>query len=401
MADEKTTPQAVIANEQPTPQPILATPIVADTRILREPESVIDEFFLKEEAIGEEKRRTRIALGMTDSEKKPKKSLYERLKFRLYKAGIKMDPANVVKLIIRITVIQIVLIMIGAGYLMVTTGFGIFMIILYIILIAGGSFILFYPMNYLILKVFLLFRIFKRRLEVERVLPEFLRLVATNYRSGMPLDKALLKSNRPRFGVFSTEIELVAKTARVNGDLAKALEIFGKKYESKILQRAMNNIVASITTGSNISNLLEDIASNITKMRNMQASMAANVKNYVIFIIVAAIIIAPLMFSMSYVMNSTIAGVKASVTDQKQDNAGAQGSLMDGISEDGGVRQNDFNVFALLMLITNSVVGAFIISMIKHGNFSQGVKHIPVFLAISIVLYLLGKNVLATFISVV
>ena len=90
---------------------------------------------------------------------------------------------------------------------------------------------------------------------MEEVLPEYLRLVASNDRSGMPLDKSLLEANRPRFGILSKEIELIAKSTYVKGDLGKALQIFGRKFESKILERAMSNINEGIISGSSISKL--------------------------------------------------------------------------------------------------------------------------------------------------
>ena len=235
---------------------------------------------------------------------------------------------------------------------------------------------------------------------MERVLPEFLRLVATNYRSGLPLHKALTASNRPRFGIFSREIELIAKSTRVKGDLSKSLEIFGKKFDSKVLERAMNSISMSVRSGSNISELLEDIADNITKMRNMRLRLAANVKNYVIFIVVAGLIVAPLMFAMSYQMNLTIGDVKDRIDTQRQDAAGQQ-SFFAGLSGKGGVEPGDFDWFAVFMILTNSVVSALVISMINYGNFQQGIPSIPFFIGLSVTIYFLGKIALSGLFGIV
>ncbi|MBN1274762.1 type II secretion system F family protein [Candidatus Woesearchaeota archaeon] len=362
-------------------------------RRLQEPETTIDDFFLKDRAIQFEKRRVRKSLGMSVSATPIKKrSYYDRLKVDLYRAGVDAEPSRVIKLILYLAIVALVVgaAVIGGVALYHLFPFG--TIVLYLLVWSVLGFVALYSLAVLLLKVYLSYRVFRRKMEVEQVLPEFLRLVATNYRSGMPLDEALIKSNRPRFGIFSKEIELVAKTTKVKGDLAKSLEIFSKKFDSKILQRAMNNIVMSVRSGSNISELLEEIANNITKMRNMRVSMAANVKNYIIFIIVAGVIIAPLMFSMSYTMNTTIAGVKAGMDVSSMSTAG-QGLL--NVQSEGGVDPGDFNVFALLMLITNSFVSAFVISMLRYGNFQQGIKRIPVFLAISVALYFLGKWVLS------
>jgi pilus assembly protein TadC len=371
-------------------------------RKLYEPDLAIDEFFLNEQNIEKEKRRIRKELGMTQTEKKEDHyTFYERLSIRLHRAGIDEKPALVMK---KIIIISLVLVIVGAitiGIITLMNGFPFISIILYLAGWSAVGFFISYAIVNLLFRAYLSYKMFKRKLAVEEVLPDFLRLVATNYRSGMSLDMALIKSNRPRFGIFSKEITLVAKTARVKGDLGKALEIFSKKFDSKILQRAMNNVVMSIKSGSNISELLEEIASNITKMRNMRASMVANVKNYVIFIIVAGLIIAPLMFSMSSVMNTTIAGVKSNMDSQQVAAGASSHALSSAFTGEGGMSEHDFNIFAILMLITNSIVSAFVISMIKYGNYQQGLPKIPLYLIISISLYIIGKNILGTLVTVI
>ena len=358
---------------------------------------MLDSFFLEEDTIEEEKRRTRLKLGMSPARyKKKRTTFYEQLNRDLYKAGLAIKPDKAIKTLLYCTLGLLIIGALVLGGVSLFLNFPYLYTVLYLAIWFVAGFFFLYAIVVSFFKVYLSYRVFKRKLEAERVLPEFLRLVATNYRSGMPLDKAIIKSNRPRFGIFSKELLIVAKTTRVKGDLASALQIFAKKFNSKILERAINNIVMSIKSGSNISSLLEDIASNITKMRNMRASMAANVKNYVIFIVIAGIIIAPLMFSMSYTMNTTISGVKANLADQQT--AGVQSNIS--VQEGGGINPADFDVFAYLMLLTNSFISAFVISMIKYGNFQQGIRRIPVFLIISICLYVLGKWALASVVTV-
>lgn len=367
-------------------------------RSYKEPDLAIDEFFLADQSIDKEKHNLRKQLGMTSSVKKEaKQTFYEKLSIRLHRAGIEAKPAETVKKILLATIGLVLLGALLLGFISLYNGVAFLPIVLYLFIWFIVGFFISYAIVNIIFRTYLSLHVFKRKLAVEAVLPDFLRLVATNYRSGMSIDKALEKSNRPRFGIFSKEINIVIKTARVKGDLPKALEIFGKKFDSKILQRAMNNLIISIKSGSNISALLEEIAANITKMRNMRASMAANVKNYIIFIIVAGVIIAPLMFSMSAVMNGTIAGVKDSITIDQSVSAGPISAL----PEDGGIQGNDFLIFAILMLVTNSIVSASVISMIKHGNFQQGIPQIPIFFVISLALFLVGRYVLGMLIAVI
>lgn len=359
-----------------------------------EPEFSVDEFFLRQASTDEAKieMRKRLNMAKPTHKKKEKLNFYEDLKIRLYKAGLDLQPSVVVKWIFYATLIILAITSFILAIVVYTNGIPTLLLLLYLLVWWIIGFAIIYSIAVIILRVILDYRTFKRTLEVEQVLPEFLRLVATNYRSGMPLDKSIAKSNRKRFGVFSREIELVAKVAKVKGDLARALLIFSKKFNSKILQRAVNNINLSIKSGSNISTLLDDISTNIIKMRNMRKSMAANVKNYIIFIIVAGVIIAPLMFSMSYQMNSTVGDIRAKFLTQQEGTVTSTPSFITSQNMgEGGISPQNYNIFAILIIITNSVVSSFLISIIRHGNFEQGMRYIPMFAIASIILYFIGK----------
>ena len=376
---------------------------VDDDRSFKEPELVVDEFLLESKTIEAQKLKMRKFLRMEHTKKKEKKlNYYRRLKIKLYKAGIEKEPEIYVKNVTFLSIVFTSLIIFAYAIWAFTTNPDYWVIIL--ISLAIFWILLFFILNYFILLIahaFLGYRAFSRTKEVERVLPEFLRLVATNYRSGLPLDKALIASNRARFGILSKEIEQVAKSTKVKGNLAKSLEIFGKKFDSKILERAMNSISNSTKTGSNISKLLDDIANNITKMRNMQASMAANVKNYVIFIVIAGIIIAPVMFAMSYHMNLTISEVKGRLEGQIGAGAATAAAPPITVTAGGGVRPSNFDLFAILMILTNCLISGMIISMIKQGNFQQGFKNVFLYAFISLSLYFIGKLILSGILSVV
>ncbi len=363
-----------------------------------EPEPVIDEFFLKQKTISFEKAAIRKKLGMDVPVKaeKQKKDYYAYLKTRFYKAGLDADPHNFIKATLYITLALLAPTLVLLGVYLVTIGSSFIAIIALSLAWWVLGFAIFYLLVIVASNAYFNYRAFKRRLEVEKVLPEYLRLVATNYRSGLPLHKALTASNRPRFGVFSKEIEMIAKITKVKGSFAKALEIFGKKFDSKVLERAMNSISVSVRSGSSVSQLLEDIADNITKMRSMRLRLAASVKNYIIFIVIAGVIIAPLMFSMSYHLNMTISDVKDRLDDQRSASpSSAQHSVLAAVRGDGGVLPANFDIFATLMILTNSVVSGLVIGMIKYGNFHQGMRNIPVFIIVSLALYTTGKIILA------
>lgn len=360
-----------------------------------EPEVVLDEFFLADASIKNERIDIKKKLGMPyTATDKQKEDNYTYVKKKLYRAGYETEPERFINFNIKLASLFTILISILLGIFLLNLGYGFIIISLFTIsfIIFGG--LTLFAVFFAISVFFLNFKIFRRKLEMERVLPEYLRLVATNIRSGLSLHNALTVSGKKRFGILSNEIELVAKTSKVKGDFAKSLEVFGKKFDSKILQKSMNSIAASVRSGTNISDLLEKTADNINKMKNTRLKMAASVKNYIIFIIASGIIIAPLMFSMSFHMNDTVADIKDRVNVDVS--VGSNQPLgLTGIGGVGGVESSDFDIFAILMIISNVLISGILISVIRYGNWRQGVGIIPFYLLISISLYFSGKILLS------
>ena len=356
--------------------------------VLEEKSFSMDEIFLKGKTIDEEKNKIRKRLGMkTVKRKKEKTNVYDNLMMKLYKAGLKnTDPEKMIKKTTRTSAIVVfvtAMLFLIDGIMKGQAVWWIIIKTLFILLIGFGSL---HALIMIAIKVYLNYKGYKRANQIEQVLPDFLRLVASNHRSGSILEEALNQSIKKRYGVLSEEMSLVIKISKVNGELGKALLILGKKYPSKILERAMTNISLAIKSGANISTLLERIANNITKMRIIQANMAASVKNYLIFIIVAAIVVTPLMFAISYHMNETVGEIKEKIASTSD----SSGSLVR-IDADSGVSQKGFNAFVILMLITTSTVSTLLISAIRYGDFRQGIKKIPVFMITSLLIYFIGR----------
>ena len=235
---------------------------------------------------------------------------------------------------------------------------------------------------------------FKRRLAVEEVLPEFLRLVAANHRAGLPLDMSLWKANKPRFGILCEEINEVARKTYGSGNLIRPLESFGTKYDSALLRRVVSNLVEGIKTGADISALLDDISNNVTTIKNTRKDLASEVENYMLFITIAVLIISPLMFGLTYKMTGLIEAVKNTLAESL--GGGQEMSLpqtplnLESASQDF---RYYFEVFVYLMIATNSIVSVLLMSFVKYGNVKQELKRIPVFYIVGLTVYLISRTI--------
>ena len=232
-------------------------------------------------------------------------------------------------------------------------------------------------------------KIFRRKIDIEEVLPDFLQLTASNINAGMTIDRALWYAIRPKFGVLAKEIEVVAKETMSGTDLKTALEKFVTRYDSITLKRSVSMLNEGIEAGGKIGDLLNKIALNIQEQRSMLKEMSANVTTYVIFIGFSTIVAAPFLFAMSGVLIEVVHNLGSLVGGTSSAVAGAGLPLtFSGV----GVTKSDFRFFAIVSLIMTSLFSAMMISIIKKGDVKSGVKYIPIFITVSLTIYVLTQG---------
>ncbi len=191
-------------------------------------------------------------------------------------------------------------------------------------------------------------KIFKRKVDIEDVLPDFLQLTASNINAGMPIDRALWFAVRPRFGVLAKEIEMVAKETMSGSDLKTALERFASRYDSHVLKRTVSMINEGVEAGGKIGYLLNRIALDIQEQKSMAKEMSANVTTYVIFITFASVAAAPLLFALSEILIEVVKSLGTTLGSTTK----MASSVGIALSFSGtGVSQGDFRIFAVTSLV--------------------------------------------------
>jgi len=248
---------------------------------------------------------------------------------------------------------------------------------------------------YLMFYLFLDFKIFQRRLDIEEVLPDFLQLTSANIRAGMPIDKALWFAVRPRFGVLAKEIETVAKETISGSELNESLQRFADKYNSDLVKRSINLMIEGIEAGGEIGCLLDKISSDIQEARIMRKEMTADVMAYVIFISFASIVAAPLLMALSLNLLQIITTIigKVSIT-------GAASSVNMPIQiSKVSVDPTDFKIFALTTLTMTAFFSSIIVAIIQKGSIKEGLKYIPAFMGVTIILFLIMAKVFGVLLS--
>ncbi len=243
-----------------------------------------------------------------------------------------------------------------------------------------------------IIYVYLNMKIYNRTKQMEILLPEYLQLVSTNLKGGMSLDKALWSAIQPEFGVLAREVKMVSKRVLTGNDLDDALIEFANKYDSPILSRAIDLIVSEIETGGKIADVIDRVVMSLRKMAILKEEMAAQTTTYMIFVGAIVMLIGPGLFALSSQLISIIGKFSERISGLSIDSSAGIGVPFASIGS--AIDVGDFRVFAFFALGIISIFSAMIISIIEKGDIKGGLKYIPIFLIVSVLMFLLFSWIL-------
>lgn len=232
----------------------------------------------------------------------------------------------------------------------------------------------------------------RRKNEMENVLPDALLLISANLKSGVSIDKAFLMSARDEFGPLAEELRLTAMEMFSGEPVEDSLLEMEDRVKSELFKETLKLLVDGIQSGGNTAQLLESSAEDIRNSMELQEEIASNIRMYVIFILMAAMIGAPLLFSISVYMSETTADMWSN-TDLGSMETGGQLGLSFQAPQ---VNTAFFEQFSVMAIIAINFFAAIIISEIKNANVKEGAKYIPPMVIISVVLFFIVKNTISS-----
>ncbi len=243
-----------------------------------------------------------------------------------------------------------------------------------------------------------------RARKIEEILPVALQMISTNIRAGMTLENAIWSSARPEFGPFKDEVQRMSARAFGGMPLSETLKEMPERVNSQIVDRAIRLINEGVTLGGEMAHLLDQVAFDIRSTQLLQKEIAVATTTYAIFIVFAAVIASPLLFSISTyysVLNEQIA------EKQLSGNAGMGGSdsqfqaqaqshglnNLPGLSggdskkKENSITSNDIRNFSVAAIVLSSIFSSMILGMIMEGKATRGLKFAPIFIIVSLFLY--------------
>lgn len=311
------------------------------------------------------------------------KAYREFFKSQIMYAGIKEAIAH---RLVGISFIMSIALFAILSPILVFTGFG--LIGLLIGTGIGGAVILFTYLFFMLIAD-------SRANQIETVLPDALQLISANVRAGMTIDRAIWLAARPEFGVLEEEIKMVGARTMGGKSLKIALTDMTKNIKSSILDRTIKLLLEGIESGGELAHLLEEVAANVRTTQTLKKEIKSSVMTYSIFILFAAVIAAPFLFSISIFFVDTMTTIWGSVNIGGASVTGSpMGMGMLAKARGPQITVDELFWFAVVALSVSSFFGSMTIGLIQSGKEKSGLKLIPVMVGVSITILLLGLTII-------
>ena len=216
-----------------------------------------------------------------------------------------------------------------------------------------------------------------RASKVEDVLPDFLSLVASNIRSGLTPDKALVVSARDEFGPLTVEINKAAKQSITGMPLEQVMMGMTEHVRSNVLEKTMVQIVEGMHSGGDLSELLEKTALDIRKFRSVKKEVSSIILNYELFIIAAITFGAPMLYGVSTFLVDIMLIIKTKI--------GGGAEAMSQLSGSVGIFKGKLlltpegvQLFSVLAILITVFFGCMAVGVMGTGKRVDGLKYFPI-----------------------
>ncbi|MCD6591076.1 MAG: type II secretion system F family protein [Candidatus Aenigmarchaeota archaeon] len=248
---------------------------------------------------------------------------------------------------------------------------------------------------FLFFDAYLTLAIDKRKSFVENVLPDALELMAANIRAGFIPSRALLLSARKEFGPLADAIKRAGKEMMTGRALSESLISIPKYIKSEILEKTMKLIVEGVTSGGQLVALLEENALDIRRRQAIKKEVKANVIMYGIFIVFAGVFGAPILYALSLYLINTLSSLGSS-------SIGAGQVMSKNVPFFKGtitISPDFLFIFSIVSIMITTFFSGIIIGLIDTGKERGGIKYIPIFMTLALVVFFIANYLINSIFS--
>ncbi len=219
--------------------------------------------------------------------------------------------------------------------------------------------------------------------QVDKALPDMLLLMAANLRAGMVPENSFIESMRPQFGKLNNLLKEAAIDVQSGNNFRSALLNMSEKTSSRFFKETIKIISDAIRSGGELHLTLENLADNLLQSEALRRSMKAQVRSYSLFIFIASVFAAPLLYGVASLLigildkvASTI-GTRTVTTPSVGLGAFSSFTLVP-------VPVNLVLLVAIIDVVITTSASALVGGVLNTGNAKDGITTLPIYLLLGL-----------------
>ncbi len=217
---------------------------------------------------------------------------------------------------------------------------------------------------------------------LEERFPDFLRDLAASHKGGLTLVQSAMIAARGEYGPLTPEICRMADQLSWNVAFDEALQRFGERVSTPLIQRATTLILEASRSGGNTEDVLLAAARDAREIKNMENERRISMSVYTIVIYV------------TFFVFLVVAGVLYDqfVPQILQTTAAASGSSLTGVEGISGVRGvtlDDYRIFFFTAAVVQGLGDGIVAGTMGSGQAKLGLRHSFIMVFITYVVFTL------------
>lgn len=228
---------------------------------------------------------------------------------------------------------------------------------------------------------------------MEVVFPDFLQLISSNLKAGIPIDKAIVISSRKEFSPLDEQINQFGRDIVTGKPVELAMKEMSLRIGSEKISKTISLIITGMRSGGNIATLLEETSANLKERQYVEKRAASNIIMYIVLILFAVGIGAPILFSLSTVLVGVLTKILGNLPEVQTSIATPFAFTSISISS------TFITYFAIFFLLTIDILGSMVIGLVQKGEEREGLKYVLPLVIVSLSVFFILKLVLANYFS--
>jgi len=246
----------------------------------------------------------------------------------------------------------------------------------------------------------------KRTEKINRALPDALKQMADTLKAGGTFEYALRGISSSEYGPLTDEMNLVLRRLEEGENLENSLRGFSRNVKSRVVTRAVNIILDSISAGASLADILDEIADDVKANQRIINERKSSTLMQVLFMVTAGAIVSPFIFGLVVSIVTSVMG-DPSMTISESSNIGCYQCCQDPVinfesCESCTTQEASFScpktlcpdefwtcvtdsitLYIVIYIIIETLAIGLMISLIREGKITKSFIYIPVLLLVS------------------